>query len=276
MLYLSGKIKENTTRGIESVDGLIRLDILHLALALGMMAIAIGLSAWQRLGLEWNLAIATGRTVLQLLVVGYILAFIFALNNPWAVLAVLAVMLTIAAVVARNRIGKKYPRLLPLVWGSILVSTSLTLGYTNLLVIQPRTWYEPQYLIPLAGIVLGNAMNGAAIGGERLVSTINASQLEIETHLSLGATPQQAVAQYRKDAIRAGLIPTLNQMMVVGIVTLPGIITGQLLSGVNPLDAASYQILIMFMLAFANLVTTLLVTQGLCRQFFNKAAQLIR
>ena len=256
------------------MDGLIKLDILHLALALGMMAIAIGLSAWQRLGLEWSLAIATGRTVLQLLVVGYILAFIFALNNPWAVLAVLAVMLTIAAVVARNRISKKYPTLLPLVWGSILVSTALTLGYTNLLVIQPRTWYEPQYLIPLAGIVLGNAMNGAAIGGERLVSTVNASQLEIETQLSLGATPQQAVAQYRKDAIRAGLIPTLNQMMVVGIVTLPGIITGQLLSGVNPLDAASYQMLIMFMLAFANLVTTLLVTQGLCRQFFNKAAQL--
>lgn len=261
---------------MEPMEDLIRLDLVDLVLALGMMAIAIGLSAWQRLGLEWSLAIATGRTVLQLLVVGYILAFIFALDNPWAVLAILAAMLTIAAVVARNRISKKYPAVLPLVWGSILVSTALTLGYTNLLVIQPASWYEPQYLIPLAGIVLGNAMNGAAIAGERLVSTINASQLEIETHLSLGATPQQAVTMYRKDAIRAGLIPTLNQMMVVGIVTLPGIITGQLLSGVEPLDAASYQILIMFMLAFANLVTTLLVTGGLCRQFFNQAAQLIR
>lgn len=261
---------------MELVDDLIRLDILDLALALGMMAIAIGLSAWEQLGLEWSLAIATGRTVLQLLVVGYVLAFIFTLDNPWAVLAVLMVMLTMAAVVARNRISKKYPAVLPLVWGSILVSTTLTLGYTNLLVIQPTTWYEPQYLIPLAGIVLGNAMNGAAIAGERLVSTINASHLEIETHLSLGATPKQAVAQYRKDAIKAGLIPTLNQMMVVGIVTLPGIITGQLLSGVAPLDAASYQILIMFMLAFANLVTTILVTQGLYRQFFNQAAQLQR
>lgn len=258
------------------MEGLIQLDSMDLALALGMMAIVIGLSAWQRLGLELSLAIATGRTVLQLLVVGYILAFIFALDNPWAVLAVLAVMLTIAAVVARNRISKKIPQVLPLVWGSILVSTALTLSYTNLLVIQPARWYEPQYLIPLAGIVLGNAMNGAAIAGERLVSTINSSHLEIETHLSLGATVGQAVAQYRKDAIKAGLIPTLNQMMVVGIVTLPGIITGQLLSGVEPLDAASYQILIMFMLAFANLVTTLLVTQGLCRQFFNQAAQLIR
>lgn len=255
---------------------LIRLDIIDLALGLGLMAIAIGLSAYERLGLEWSLAIATGRTVVQLLGVGYLLAFIFALNNPWAVLAVLAVMLTIAAVVTRNRISKKYPALLPLVWGSILVSTALTLGYTSVLIIQPPIWYEPQYLIPLTGIVLGNAMNGATIAGERLVSTVNTCRLEIETHLSLGATPEQAVSQYRKDAIKAGLIPTLNQMMVVGIVTLPGIITGQLLSGVDPLDAASYQILIMFMLAFANLVTTLLVTKGLCRQFFNSAAQLIR
>jgi len=257
------------------MQGLIELDLGDLALALGMMALSIGLSAWERLGLEWTLAIATARTLLQLLVVGYILAFVFALNNPWAVLAILLVMLTIAAIVARNRIGKKIPRVLPLVWGSIFISTVLTLGYTTLLVIQPPRWYEPQYLIPLAAIVLGNSMNGAAISGERLVSVINASRLEIETHLSLGATPQQAVNQYRKDAIKAGLIPTINSMMIVGIVTLPGIITGQLLSGVDPLAAASYQILIMFMLAFTNLVTTILVTQGLYRQFFNAAAQLV-
>ena len=256
------------------MEGLIKLDLLDLVLALGMMGLAIGLSAWQQLGMEWTLAIATGRTLLQLLVVGYILAFIFALDNPWAVLAILLVMVSIAAIVARNRISKKIPRVLPLVWGSIFISTALTLSYTTLLIIQPNSWYEPQYLIPIGGIILGNSMNGAAIAGERLVSTINASHLEIETHLSLGATPQQAVNKYRTEAITAGLIPTINAMMVVGIVTLPGIITGQLLSGIEPLDAASYQILVMFMLTFANLITALLVTQGLCRQFFNSAAQL--
>ncbi|WP_421658209.1 ABC transporter permease [Leptothermofonsia sp. ETS-13] len=184
-------------------------------------------------------------------------------------------MLAIATLAARNRISRKIPQLLPLVGGSILMGTLLTLVYTNLLVIQPQVWYEPQYVIPLAGIVLGNAMNGAALAGERLASTLNSSQLEIETHLSLGATPQQAVAQYRKDAIKAGLIPTINTMMVVGIVTLPGIMTGQLLSGVNPLLAAAYQMLIMFMLAFATLVTTSLVTWGICQKFFNQAAQLM-
>ncbi|MEI2580306.1 ABC transporter permease [Scytonema sp. PRP1] len=255
---------------------LIKLDFVDLACAVGLMGAAIALSAWERIGLELNLAIATGRTILQLAVLGYVLEFIFALDNPWAVLAILSIMLTISAIVARNRITQKIPQMLPLVWGSIFLSTALTMVYTNVLIIQPDRWFEPQYVIPLAGIVLGNAMNAAALTGERLVSTINASHLEIETHLSLGATPQQAIVQYRKDAVRAGLIPTVNQMMIIGMVTLPGIITGQLLSGVNAREAASYQILIMFMIAFANLLTTVLVTRGISRQFFNSAAQLVR
>ena len=249
--------------------------LIRLPWALGLIIAAIALSAWQKVGLEGSLTLAAGRTIAQLTVVGYFLGVVFAFKNPWAVLAVLAGMLVIASIVARNRISQKIPRLLPLIAGSILVSTALTLTYTNLLIVQPQPWYDPQAVIPLAGIVLGNAMNAAAIAGDRLVSTLNASQLEIETHLSLGATPQQAVAQHRRDAIKAGLIPTINSMMVVGLVTLPGIITGQLLGGANPIQAAAFQMLILFMLAFSTLLTTLLVTQGLLRQFFNPAAQLI-
>ncbi len=253
---------------------MIQLTTTDIGMALGLIAIAIGLSAWQKLGLEWQLLIATVRTIIQLIFVGYVLTIVFTTKQPWLVVAILVVMLTVASLVSRNRISQKIPRLLPLVWGSILTSTTLSISYTNLLVIQPDIWYEPQYLIPLVGIVLGNAMNAAAIAGERLVSTINSSQIEIETYLSLAATPQQAIFKYRKDAIRAALIPTLNSMMVIGIVTLPGIVTGQLLSGVNPLDAVAYQMLIMFLLALANLITSLLVTYGLCRQFFNQDAQL--
>lgn len=257
---------------------LILLDFTDLGWALGMVAVAIGLSAWQGLGLEGSIAIASARTLIQLILVGYVLAVVFdpQAKNPWLVLAVLAVMVTTASVVSSNRISKKIKNLLPLVWGSIFISTALTLAYTNLLILQPEPWYEPQYLIPLAGMILGNAMNAGAIAGERLVSTVNSSQLEIETHLSLGSTPQQAVKQYRKDAIKAGLIPILNTMTVVGIVTLPGMMTGQMLSGVAPLDAASYQILIMFVLALATLISTLLLTEGLCRRFFNQDAQLIK
>jgi len=257
------------------MDPLIKLDLGHLSWALGLMAIAIGLSAWQRLGLELNLAIATGRTIIQLFIVGYLLAFVFAWHNPWAVLLVLLIMLGIASVVARSRIGKKIPHLLLLVAGAIVTSTGLTLVYINVLVLRPDPWYEPQYVIPIAGILLGNAMNAAAIAGERFVSVVNASQLEIETHLSLGATPQQATVLYRRESIKAGVMPTLNSMLVVGIVTLPGIITGQILGGIDPFNAALYQMLIMFMLGSTTLFTAFLITQGLCRQYFTKAAQLV-
>lgn len=251
------------------------LSWIQLAWALGFMGMALGLASWQQLGMTYTVAIATVRTVLQLLAVGYVLAIVFAWNQPIPVLALLFVMTTIAAVVARNRIGPSIAGLLSQVWFALLASTAITMIYANAIVIRPENWYEPRYLVPLTGIVLGNAMNAAAIAGERLANSIQQNRLEIETHLSLGAAPQQAIARYRKEAIRAGLIPTLNSMMVVGLVTLPGIITGQLLSGADPLNAARYQMLIMFMLAFSTLLTGLLVTAGLSRSAFNAAAQLI-
>jgi putative ABC transport system permease protein len=271
------------------MSDLIQLDFGDLGWALGLIAIALLLSRWQNLALENQLLIASVRSILQLLMVGYILEFIFALNNPVAVIGILGIMLTIAAIVARNRIKLKHPRSkkphswslitdhwsLITVWVSIFISTFLTISYSIILIIQPVNWYEPQYLIPLTGMVLGNAMNGAALAGERLVSKINNSHLEIETYLSLGATPKLAIASYRQEAIRAALIPTINTMMVVGLVSLPGMFTGQVLAGNLPLDAVSYQILILFMIAIANLMTSILVTEGIYRSFFNQDLQLI-
>ncbi len=258
------------------MNNLIELDLVGMGFALGLMVLAMALSAWQRLGLTGSLLIATGRTIVQLLVVGYLLALVFALRNPWAVLAIVLTMTIIATVVARNRISRKLPQLVPILGSSLVLSTGFTLAYVNLLVLRLEPWYEPQYLVPLAGIVLGNSMNAAALAGERFVSTLNNSQLDIETHLSLGATPRQATQLYRREAIKAGLIPTLNSMLVVGIVTLPGIITGQILSGVDPLNASLYQMLIMFMLAFTTLLTAVILINGIDRQYFNQAAQLRR
>ncbi|ACK68165.1 conserved hypothetical protein [Rippkaea orientalis PCC 8801] len=257
------------------MNDLIELNLADLGWSLGIIALAMLLSNWQRLGLEGQLLFAAGRSLLQLLVVGSILVTIFELNNPLAVTGILGIMLTIAAVVANNRIKNKKKGLLLMVWGSLLVSTGLTLSYALIVIIQPDNWYSPQYLIPLAGMVFGNAMNSASLAGERLANDIIHNSLEVETYLCLGATPKQAILTYRKDAIRVGLIPTLNQMMVVGIVSLPGMFTGQVLAGSDPLNAASYQILILFMIVFANLLTAILVTEGVYRKYFNPQAQLI-
>lgn len=253
----------------------IELDSLDFAFALALMGAAIALSIWQRLGLTRDIALATVRATLQLLAAGMILDAVFAINQPWLVLGIVVVMLGIAAVAARNRIGAKQQKLLPIVAIALLASVLLTMSYCIVVIVQPPVWYDPQYLIPLAGMVLGNAMNSATIAGERLVSTLRRSTIEIQTHLSLGALPQQAIAQYRREAMRAGLLPLLNRMMVVGLVTLPGMFTGQVLGGNDPLNAASYQLLILFMVAFAEGVAVVLVTQGIARQAFNRQAQFI-
>jgi putative ABC transport system permease protein len=258
------------------VNELIQLNPADLGFALGMIGGAIALSRWQRLELEGQFLLAAGRSLLQLLVVGYVLALIFALDHPLAVLGLLGIMMTIATTVARNRISKKLKGLLPIVGSSLSISTALTLSYVLILIIQPETWYDPQYLIPLMGMILGNALNAASLAGERLSSTIEQNHLTVETHLCLGATPKQAIASFQKDAIRASLIPTLNQMMVVGLVSLPGMFTGQVLAGGDPLNAASYQILILFTIALTNLLTAILITEGVYRRFFNSSAQLTR
>jgi putative ABC transport system permease protein len=253
---------------------IIQLDLLDLAWSWGLILIAVGWSRWQQLGLEGQFLLAAGRSLIQLLFIGYLLQFIFELDHPWAVLLIVVVMITIAAMVARNRISTKIRGLLKVVWLALLIGSSFTVGYSIILIIQPDRWFDPQYLIPLVGMILGNILNGASLAGERLASMIKNNRLEVETHLCLGATPQEAIASYRKEAIRIGLIPTLNSMMVVGMVSLPGMFTGQVLAGNNPLDAASYQILILFMIALANLLTTWLIAEGVYRHLFNQDAQL--
>jgi putative ABC transport system permease protein len=254
---------------------LIELDSADLALSLGLVAMAIAFSRWQRLELEGQLLLATGRTIVQLLVVGYILTIVFAVNQPGLVLGIGAIMLTIAAKVASNRISEQQKGLLPIIWLSLLVSSTLTLSYALAVILRPEPWYAPQYLIPLLGMVLGNAMNSAALAGERLATALAQNRLEVETHLCLGATAKQAIQAWQKEGIRVSLIPTLNQMMVVGLVSLPGMFTGQVLSGSHPLNAASYQILILLMIAVTNLLTAWLVTEGVYRRFFNNKVQLV-
>jgi putative ABC transport system permease protein len=257
------------------VGDLISLNTLDLVLCLGMIGIAIALSLWQKLGLEKQLAYSSVRSLMQLIAIGYILDLVFAIDNGLVVLGILGIMIAIAAIVTRNRIDQKLKGLLPTVVLSLLASSAFTLGYVILLIVQPEKWYEPQYVIPLAGMLFGNAMNGASLAGDRLLHTINQNRLEIETHLCLGATPKQAITTYQREAIRTGLIPTLNNMVVMGLVSLPGMFTGQVLGGSDPLDAASYQILIVFAIVLTNVISAILITEGIYKHFFNQDVQLI-
>ena len=251
------------------------LDTVDLVWCLGLIAIAISLSLWRKLGLEKQLAYSTVRSLMQLIAIGYVLDIVFAIDNWLVVIAILGLMIAIASIVARNRIDRKLKGLLPTVVLSIFASSAFTLAYVILLIVQPDRWYDPQYLIPLGGMLFGNAMNGASLAGDRLLNAIVQNRLEIETHLCLGATGKQAIFNYQNEAIRTGLIPTLNNMIVIGLVSLPGMFTGQVLGGTNPRDAASYQILILLAIVLTNLIATVLVTEGIYKRFFNQNEQLI-
>jgi putative ABC transport system permease protein len=253
---------------------IIEVSWFDLGLAFGLILIALGISRWQGLGLAQRLLIGALRTVVQLMLIGYVLVYLFALNRWYLVVAALLVMLLVATQAAVNRQPGASPRLWMITGAALLVASGLTLLYISTLVVRVAPWYNPQYMIPLFGMIVGSAMNAAAIAAERLHSEVRARQAEIEAYLALGATYQQASQDPVRHALRAALIPTVNGLMVLGIVTLPGMMTGQMLAGASPLIAIRYQIVVAFMQAAAVAMATAIVTLWYRRTFFTAALQL--
>lgn len=253
---------------------IIDLSYLDLAISLGLILIVVGLSRWQQLKLEGDLVVATIRTFLQLLAVGYILKYIFALNEWYLVMLTLLVMIIVAARTVIGRQKKQTKELPYLVGFAITVGSGISVFVATQILIQIEPWYEPHYLIPLAGMVIGNSMNGATLAVERVDSEIEARKMEIEAYLALGATAKQAGEKSIRAAMKAAMIPTINSMMVVGIVSLPGMMTGQILSGTSPLIAVKYQIIIMYMIAFSVAASSFILANLRFRKYFTTDHQL--
>lgn len=237
--------------------------------------LAIALSAWQRLGLEGLLLGAAVRALLQLAIVGYVIALVLAFPQPLVLGMAALGAVAIAAALARYRIAPGLARLLPNIFGALLASVGLAVCYGVLVLARPTDWSNaPQFMLSLLGILLGSAVSCSTIAGERAIAGLERNDLAIETHLSLGATPQQATAALRRAAIRAGLLPSLSQMTLAGLLTVPQLTAGQLLGGVPPLTAVSYQIIVLFLQAFASLGTTIAIVDGILQQAFTTRAQL--
>ena len=250
-----------------------------LALAAALVLVAIGISAWQRLGLARGFAIGAVRAVVQLIAVGYVLVYVFTAEQWWLVLLALLVMLFAATSTAsrrgpgRRRAGEQ--RTLWTITGTaMLISAGLTLAYVTEIVLHVRPWYDPRYLIPLFGMIVGSAMNGAALAAERLSSEMEMRRGEVEAYLALGASTARAAKEPARRAMAAALLPTVNGLMIVGLVRLPGMMTGQILAGQSPLLAVRYQIVVAFMHAGATALTTAIVVLWYRRTFFTPAAQL--
>jgi putative ABC transport system permease protein len=253
----------------------VELSWLDLAIAGALILVAAAIARWPRVGLARGFLWGAVRALLQLVAVGYVLDWVFATRRWYVVLLTLLVMLVAATVTVAGRHPAQRRTVFSLAGVSMLVGAGLTLAYVQALVVRVSPWYDPRYLVPLFGMIVGNAMNGAALATERLTSEMRTRRAEVEAMLSLGASPAEAAAEPVRLALRAALLPAVNGLMVVGLVTLPGMMTGQILAGASPLLAVRYQIMVAFMLAAAVAITSVLVVLLHRRTFFTAAEQLV-
>ena len=204
-----------------------------LNLAIGFLPAAVVMVIIYRWSLDVRTALwATTRMLVQLVAVGYVLTFIFKSDNAWIIVAVLLLMLTAASWIALGPVRELRRQYYPKAWAAIAVGGGLTLVLVTQAVLRLEPWFMPRYMIPLGGMIFANAMNSVSIAAERFT----AERGHREEYLSA-----------RQKAMRAALIPLINSLLAVGIVSLPGMMTGQILSGVDPLVAATYQIMVMAM-----------------------------
>ncbi len=251
-------------------------SLLQIASAFFFVIITLLILRTRKISREKELVIASGRMTLQLTLTGYILIFLFDHPHPLYSLAVILVMTVFAIhnIYARvkNPLSKSLKRIIAL---SMTLGTGFTVFYFMLVVVQVDPWYDPRYLVPIAGMLIGNAMTGISLGVTRLVTGISDNQSRIETALMLGATPRTATKEVVDHAFDAAIMPTINSMMGIGIVFLPGMMTGQILSGTSPVTAIEYQLIIMLGILGSVAFTTILFVELGYQTFFNKDQQLI-
>jgi putative ABC transport system permease protein len=235
-----------------STHGKLQYQVLsawQVAIAVSLILISGLVSLLLQLGLERRLLVASVRTVVQLLLVGVVLQWIFNVGQWYVIAAMMLVMTLIAGGAAVQRTERRYRGIWLDSVISMWTSSWLVTAVALVAIVQVQPWYRPQYSIPLLGMILGNTLNGIALGMDRLGAELVDKRHAVETLLALGATRWEAARATIQQAVRTGMLPTINAMMVVGLVSLPGMMTGQLLSGVEAVQAVLYQIVIMFLIA---------------------------
>jgi putative ABC transport system permease protein len=255
-------------------EGVIQLSAWDLSLAAGLVLVAGVISLAFRLGLEQRLVIAAVRTVVQLLFIGYVLKYVFRLEHPALIGGVMLVMLVAASRAAVQRPSRAFPGIAWRAFGTLVLTATVTSVLVTGVVVRAEPWYRPQYLIPLLGMILGNGLVGISLCIDYLLEFLVERRREIEMELALGANRWEAARDSMREAIRRGMIPIISSMMVVGIVSLPGMMTGQILAGSDPVDAVKYQIVVMFMIAGATSSACMLVAGLIYRRLFNERHQL--
>ena len=247
-----------------------------LLVSLLFIAFSLFLIKKWKLGLENTLLIGTLRTFVQLTLMGYVLTYFFD-QQHWAfMLMLLFIMIVIASYEGTRRQKNEIPHFFLAMFVALLSAAILILGTILLFILDVKPWYSPYAAIPIGGMIIGNGLNSTALTANRFVGELKHREKEIETLLALGATPKLAVYDAMKASIHAALIPNINAMMTVGLVQLPGVMTGQILAGIDPIIAVRYQIMIMYMWFTTATMANMIMLAIVYRQFFTPRLQLKR
>jgi putative ABC transport system permease protein len=235
-----------------------------LVLAAALILVNAGLSFAFRLGLERSLFIAAARMVVQLGLIGFVLKFIFAQTSPaWTLLlALVMVGFAGAEVLGRQQRRPAGPAAYALGTGTLLFVGLFATVFAVAGVIGPEPWYAPRYVLPILGMVLGSTLTSVSLALQTLTEGAERERAAIEARLALGATRLEAFSDLLRRAMRTAVTPLVNQMSVAGIVTLPGMMTGQILAGADPAEAARYQIMIILVLTGASGLGALAAVYG--------------
>ena len=237
---------------------------------LGLVAVAVALSFYEGLGLEKDIGVAVVRSFVQLAAMGYVIDYVFGLENVGAVALLLAGMVLFAAWTSSRR-ASGVPRAFAVAALAVGAAAVATLGLLLALGIVPAT---ARYLVPLGGMVVGNSMNAASLTMLRVRDDLAGRRREVEAALALGATSRQAVAPILKTALKGALVPLVDSTKTTGIIFLPGAMVGMIIAGADPLEAVELQIVVLYMLLGSVSVAAMLVGLLSYRSFFTARHQL--
>ncbi|HIW75415.1 MULTISPECIES: ABC transporter permease [Gordonibacter] len=249
--------------------GVVDIGYLELFAASALMLVA-GIVSWRlELGQTKRIVVSSVRTFVQLLAVGFVLMFLFEYQTWWLVLLLLGFMVLAATQIATSRVKSSIRGLWPAVFVSLFASSIVVAFVVVEGVIHADPWYNARQLVPIAGMIIGNAMSATAVAIDRLFADMDSRSNEVFALVALGATPKEAAFPSIKAAVGAGMTPILASMSAAGIVTIPGMMAGQLLAGADPVAAAKYQIVVMLMLSAANTVAIVLACYLTYRKRFS-------
>lgn len=254
----------------------INLQIWQMASAYVFIVVLLIFVRIRGISREKEILISALRMTLQLILVGYILVYLFENINPLYTILVIIIMEIFAIYNIFKRTKTKLSKpLKKIIAISMLLGTLSSILYFLFIVVNISPWYDPRYFIPISGMIIGNSMTGISLGVTRLVDGMYTQKHLVESALMLGATPRMAAKKIVNNAFDSAILPTINSMVGMGIVFLPGMMTGQILSGISPITAIEYQIAIMLgILGSVSLTVILFINLGY-KTFFNGESQLV-